>query len=264
MHSNDDEALAAAVLTDLGLRASKVPRAQTETPDFTAVDPAGGRYVVEVKSRQDSDDFVSALGRGTLAVANVRLDRSKAVSAVLTGAARQLTAGRVSEGDFLFVFYVLDGFSPHMQAEQLRATLWGTVRLIDIDDPSFSTPCFYFARSVFADHPEIDGVFVLLPSAGSGGLYPNRFSPRRIEHSFLGQQLARAKAVFTPEEASAQGGGLLADHGASDKRTRLLSVQRSSGRRRLSPMLSAGHQSAVRTSGQWVTTRISPRSKEVR
>lgn len=255
MDSNEDEDLAFNVLTDLGLDVTRVPRKKrAETPEFTATDREGGRYVIEVKTRRNSAAFDADLAAGRLATTVVRLDPHFTIPERLKKAASQIAPRRQSSTDFSLVCYVIDGFSPLMRVEQLVATLWGAVKVFDIDtissDDAYSQLCFYLQKSAFEDTPDIDGVLTLvLSDTFSCGFYPNRFSPRRIEKSVLGCALKERGAVKTPEEAEATSGALIADSSLPDLRSRLLELQKRTGRRRLSPMMSSGFQSAFAAGG---------------
>lgn len=255
MDSNEDEDLAFNVLTDLGLDVTRVPRKKkAETPEFTATDREGGRYVVEVKTRRDPAAFDADLAAGRLATTTVRLDPHFTIAERLKKAASQIATRRQAPTDFSLVCYVIDGFSPLMHVEQLIATLWGAVKVFDIDTMSsadaYSQLCFYLEKSAFENNPDIDGVLTLVPSGTfSCGFYPNRFSPRRIEKSVLGCALKELGAVKTPEDAKATSGVLIADFSLPDFRSRLLDIQKRTGRRRLSPMMSSGFQSAFAVGG---------------
>lgn len=251
MTSRDAENLVFELLRFLGLTPTRVPRASSKTPDFTAADPTGGRYLVEAKTRFDSDDFRQTLAKDKAATATVGLDYDGGVEAHLEKAARQLSGLRASDTDLALVCYVLAGFNTDMQGEQLRATLWGTIKVIDLDDFTFSRPCFFLGPSAFQKHPEIDGVLAIDSNSLGVGLYPNQFSPRRIEPSFLGRALRQRQAVFSPEAAVQYASGLMADvslDSPTDFSERLLALQRSTGRRRLSPMRSSGFQAGIRVS----------------
>jgi hypothetical protein len=248
MKSFETEHIALQLLASLGLHVERVPRANSKTPDFAATDPMNGRYVIEVKTRWDSDDFRRAFASDGHAMSDVRLDHSNSVTEHLDHASGQIAARRASDADFSLVCYVIVGSHPDMQGEQLRNTLWGAVRLIDLDDLSFSKPCFYLGRGAFNSHPDIDGVFAMHPLEGRAGLYLNAFSGRRIEQSFLGAALARNGAVFSAEEAAAKGAVLLANPSIGAFRDRLRDVQVRTGRRKLSPMHSMGWHGDLRVS----------------
>jgi hypothetical protein len=183
MKSAETEGIALQLLESLGLTVEHVPRETSKTPDFTATDPVNGRYVIEVKTRWDSDDFRRALASSGHAMSNVRLDRSNAAIDHLAHASEQLTARRASDVDFSLVCFVVAGTHPDMLGQQLRSTLWSSVRVVDLDAPSFSKPCFYLGKSAFHSHPDVDGVFAIHPFEGRAGLYLNAFSARRIEQS---------------------------------------------------------------------------------
>jgi hypothetical protein len=251
MTSSDGEEIVGAVFAGLGLPLTRIVRSDREQrPDFEAVDESGQRFLVEVKTRFDSEEFQSALGGGELAQATPKLDHDNSVAEILKSGARQLEACRTHESDLALICYVLAGFSPQTHAEQLRATLWGTVRVNDVFDHEFAKPCFYLGPAAFLRYRGIDGVLAIEPAKGGIGLYPNRFAVRRIERSSLGYTLARYRAVFTPEQAEEHGDGIVVPFSAEPPgtfRERLRAVQLKTGRR-LSPMQSAGFHTAFRVS----------------
>ena len=244
MNSRETESLVCDVLSDLGLKVRRLPERGDCVPDFAADDCDGHQYAIEVKTRHDSDDFRRQLAGRGLAQADVRLDSSSSVEADLRKAAKQLSAFAPREDVSRIVCCVMAGFSPSMQGEQIRATLFGTVSVNDVGDPTFVRPCFYLGRSFFRDHPEVGGVFFIDPSVGGGGLYPNAFSPQDVRRTQLGKRLAGMRAVFSPEEAAtASEAHLIYDETppAAEFKQRLRFVQRKYNRR-LSPMRSVGWQ----------------------
>jgi hypothetical protein len=250
MTSEDGEEITQALFASLGLPLQRVVRSEVEPrPDFEAVDVEGQLYLVETKTRFDTDKFREALEGDGLGVSEPRLDHDNTAEAILKSAVKQLSAMRSDRSDLAILCYVFAGFSTDMQSEQLRSTLWGTVRVVDVFDLAFSTPCFYLGPSAFLRYPNLDGVLAIEPATGRVGLYPNRFSPRRVEDSMLGRSLAELRAVFTPEDAQAHGAGVvlpISVDAPGDFRSRLRAVQVMTGRRGLSPMRSMGFQSAFR------------------
>jgi hypothetical protein len=242
MNSEADEEIVAQVLRDLGLVVTPVSTEQKKTPDFVGTDSSGGRYVIEVKTRHDSDDFRNSLSAGEPATETPNLDRASNVASHLREASTQIRAYRESDSDFSLVCYVAAGFSPEMRRDQIMATLYGIRRLNDAEDPTFIRPCYFFDRSAFYETPEIDGLFLVIPSAGQGGLCPNRYSPRRIEHSALARRLASMNAVISIDDLAGQGEILITDPALPTIPARLLDVQRRTGRK-LAPMMSVGFQS---------------------
>jgi hypothetical protein len=250
MTSEDGEEITQALFASLGLPLKRVLRSDVEPrPDFETVDGAGQRYLVETKTRFDTDEFRDALEGDGLGIGELRLDQDNSAEAILKDAVKQLSAMRSDRHDLSILCYVFAGFSTDMQGEQLRSTLWGTVRVVDVFDLTFSTPCFYLGPSAFLRYPNLDGVLAIEPSTGRAGLYPNRFSPRRVEDSMLGRALSELRAIFTPEDAQAHGAGLVLPvsvEAPGDFRSRLRALQVMTGRRGLSPMRSKGFQSAFR------------------
>lgn len=250
MTSDDGEEITQALFAGLGLPLKRVVRSEVaRRPDFEAVDVTGQRYLIETKTRFDSDEFNDALVKGGVGTSYPRLNHDNSVEAILKSAVKQLSVIRSDHRDLTILCYVFAGFSTNMQAEQLRATLWGTVQVVDVFDLKFSATCFYLGNSAFVRYPDLDGVLAIEPSTNRGGLYPNRFSPRRVEDSKLGRILSEHRAIFTPEGAQAQGSGIVipvSGDAPGDFRSRLRAVQNMTGRRGLSPMHSAGVQSAFR------------------
>ena len=250
MHSRDAEDLAIRVLVGLGLEVRRVLTTDTKTPDLLASDPPGGQYAIEVKARFDDEAFRADLQDEGVAMGEIRLDASGSVASDIKNAAQQLLG--IAPGDRAvsrLVMYVLAGgaFSTSLHAEQLQATLFGTVRVNDPFDPSFpAQPCFYLGRSAFRDHPLVEGALLLDPSLPALGLYPNPFAAGDVRKTFLGTRLAAEAAIFSPEDAVGRGAGLLCDApiGATF-RDRLRFVQKKYGRR-FSPMQSAGWRAEMK------------------
>jgi hypothetical protein len=245
MNSEAEEDLVAQLLRDLGLTITPVSTEQKKTPDFIGTDLSGGRYVIEVKTRHDSDEFRELLSAGEPAEETPSLDRASNVASHLRKAATQIRTYREADSDFSLVCYVAAGFSPEMRRDQIMATLYGITRLNDAENTTFSRPCFFFDQSAFYETPEIDGVLLLVPSARRGGLCPNRYSARRIEHSVLGRRMASMSAIMSIDDLAAQGEILIADPALSTIPERLRDVQRRTGRK-LSPMTSVGLQTGIR------------------
>jgi|SRR5579871_3274756 len=246
MTPREGEEITLALFSALGLPLKQVPTNDVDSrPDFEATDGAGQRYVVETKTRFDSDDFITDLAEGRRAESQPRLDFDDATEKVIKKAACQLNALRASDGDITIACYVLAGFSPEMQAQQLRATLWGTIRMNDVFDVTFQTDCYYLGHTAFLKYRDLDAVAAVEPRTGRGGFYPNKFSPRRFEDTTLGRTLLDRGLIRTPEDAERHGLGVVVPvttDGVGDFRSRLRAVQAKTGRR-LSPMRSYGFQS---------------------
>ncbi len=247
MTPRDGEDITLALFDALGLPLKRIPTNDRDPrPDFETTDDDGQRYIVETKTRLDSEEFIDDLRNGRRAESRPRLDHDNATEEIVKSAARQVKALRSNDRDVAILCYVLAGFSPEMQVEQLCSTLWGTIRANDVRDIGFTTDCYYLGHTGFLRYPELDGVIAIEPLSRHVGFYPNRFSPRRIQDATLGRSLATV--TRTPEEAERHGRGVVVPLTAESPgtfRSRLRAIQVKTGRL-LSPMRHSGLQTAFR------------------
>ena len=146
----DGEEITLGLFEVLGLPLKRIAANDRELrPDFEGTDDAGQRYLVETKTRFDSEDFTDDLAAGRRAESQPRLDHDDAVEKIVKKATRQLHTLRADDRDIAILCYVLAGFSPEMQDQQLRSTLWGTLRANDVLDLSFQTDCYYLVTPDF-------------------------------------------------------------------------------------------------------------------
>lgn len=153
------------------------------------------------------------------------LGYSNAVSTVVRNASQQLARFDEAPVDFRLVWLHARNRYPDDQLERFKATLFGSVDLIDLQELSKSVParpCFYFSFSEFFRFRDVlDGAFVSTDHHGL--LCVNTLSPR---HRMLAaSRLATSfqPGICDPVERETRGEGYIADCDISRKdKTRVL------------------------------------------
>jgi len=233
----DDVAKAVSnLLGYLGFAVEFLQEGATKKADLFAVKD-GEHFVIEVKTKEDDarrgEQMERAFDRGSLYEEVHPMGRRNRISGIVHQGVRQLTAHAESDPIRLLWLVVL-GPRATVYESQIRATLFGSTRVYDLQETSWQRDCFFFYHSdFFRWHEDLDGA--VIARARSGQLCVNPFSPRadRLRRSPLA--VTFGAGVFDPILLEATGDACVVDSDIdrSDEGAVLRFVQRKYGR----PML---------------------------
>lgn len=209
-------------LRSLGFDVRRIEEGEKKKPDFLVSD-SHHRYLVEVKDKFPDPKKLrrrkEALFRGQVYDEHEPAGYRNVVSYVIREAADQLAAFSHEPVDFRIVWLHARGRHLEVQRDQFKATLYGSVEIVDLDDMAgtvTSRPCFYFGFSEFFNLRDVlDGAFI---STDREGLFClNALSPRYF--ALKGSALCGAfyPGICDPVEKEREGEAYVADCDMSRK-----------------------------------------------
>jgi hypothetical protein len=153
---------------DLGLQVSRVQTTTSKTPDFL-VDGDGRGYVVEVKAREDSDEWASAINSGKVARQKRSAVYGRWTEDQARKAVKQFRSLDVQHSRWWILWLAIKCVaSANAMAQQVIGTLFGVRHAIYCDSQStqpISRDCLFARPGVFERHPEIVASVVDLDDA---------------------------------------------------------------------------------------------------
>ena len=212
----EDITLIEQALSEAGLSVQRLAETSEPTCDLQAGDPAGERYLIEVKALHDDADISPTLRRGEMYEKTTPMSRSARVDTTIDKAIGQLeaTSERFPDSLRLLAFVVRSKLDAKVKYQQLMGELCGKRSLTTRS----STPgksdhheCYYFAHSAFFQHRNaIDGAITFYIDGFT--LFVNDHSARadRIRNSVLGRFFHERRAMMD-NAALTRDGFLIAD-----------------------------------------------------
>lgn len=135
-----------------------------KTPDFLLYD---GEFLhfIELKTRDDapdSDQKIETLELGEIFHESTPIVRSNVISGIVKKASKQLAATQDIEVDFKLVWFAAVGMQQEAKMELILSSLFGTVGLVDYDEPEvYRRLCYFFGDSDFFNHRDtLDGAII--------------------------------------------------------------------------------------------------------
>lgn len=241
------EKLVRALLeSDLSLEVARIPTARTEQADFAATDLAGQNYIVEAKGKGNDGAFEAKLRKEGIASLRESEGRRDTVSRILRKAGSQADSTAVEGNVFRVLCFVAEGSHPESQLEQLQATLYGTVPLVDLAEleanpgAARDRRCYFLRTAEFFVRPRLEAVVGVWPGRGCR-LFANRLSPRsaEFEQSLLYAAFRDRGLLTSPWLEEERGTAFLADCfdiSPKEQGRRLAYVQAKYNRPFLTPM----------------------------
>jgi hypothetical protein len=176
------------LLRHLGFNVSSVAEGDDKSPDLV-VWRGEERYVVEVKTKEDDAQrgqlLAEATDKGELFEEHMPMGRRNRISGIIGSGVRQLAA-LATDDPLRLLWFMSFGRRAHVYQSQVRGTLLGTTRVLDLQDTSWQRECYFFYHSDFYRWRDLlDGA--VIAGATSGQLCINPFSPRadRLRRSAL-------------------------------------------------------------------------------
>jgi len=180
-----------AYLASKGIPAEEVPCTECKTPDILICRDAPDETLLEIKQKEDDKDEIAELDSDLEAGGIV--SRSKSLSnwnradTVIRDGIRQMKSIDPDKKALRVVWVHCIGHYCHVYADRLKATIYGTQKLVSENIDSLIT-CFYFHESTFyRRRNDLDGVVVW--DENEAWLYLNDHSPRFEQ--MLGSRFAK-------------------------------------------------------------------------
>lgn len=230
-------------LRSLGFSVTRIAESRNKSPDFLVKDPVH-TYLVELKDKFPDaaklEQRNEVLSRGQTYEEQQSTGYNNAVSAVIRDALKQLAAFKGETVHFKLIWLHARGRKPDIQLDQFRATLYGSVDIVDlaeivgVEASTVARPCFYFSFSEFYRFRYIlDGAIIATDKKALFCL--NSLSPRYqgLRHSKL--KLIFEHGICDPKELEGDGRAYIADCEGSrrDKQRILKYIQRKYNRPKL-------------------------------
>lgn len=183
-----------------------------------------------------------------LAFWDTELGYRNKTSAILRNGGQQLVATPHTAEALRVIWFVLRHVDWEVQAEQVKATAYGSVDLIDLAETPMARPCYLFTFSEFWRSRDLDGIIV--GNLESGRLCANPWSKRAqlFRSTTLSSFFEEMDAVSDPFKEEAEGRAFVADVQADrrDETAVLDYVRKKYGRERLIPFRPTMHRGAAR------------------
>lgn len=203
-------------LQSMGFNVRRIDIAQIKTPDLLVSD-TDSKYLIEIKEKFPDPQMMKQrseiLARGSIWAEENTLGYRNTISYIVREAADQLISFQSEPVEFRLVWLHARERHADTQLKQFKATLFGCVDLIDLDELADSVParpCFFFGFSEFFRFRDVlDGAFVSTDDRCL--LCINTLSPRG--HLLRGSHLCTSfqPGVYDPEELDRRGDAYIAD-----------------------------------------------------
>lgn len=201
-----------SLLEYLDFHVARVEEGERKTPDLLA-EKEGEIFLIEIKTKQDDagrkEQMNTAFELDSIFEEVLPMGPRNRVSAIVQHGVQQLGLQWPGEPLRLLWFTAL-GQRSEVYARQIRATLLGSTRLIDLQETAWQRECFFFHNSAFHRwQKDLDGA--VIAQNKSGQLLVNPFSPRadRLRRSPLAVTFGRG--VLDPTALAADGDACIVD-----------------------------------------------------
>jgi hypothetical protein len=215
-----EEQEAEEFMSELGLAVRRVPTSTTETPDFIVDGDARG-YVLEVKARNDSEEWTRAIEDRRVAHQRRSMGHGSWAEDVAHKASKQFLS---ADGQHLRWWVLWLAIKCHASAEAMREEAIGSlfgVRQVVHQGPlsAVSDNCLFAKPGIFERHPKIVAS-VVSSSAGFGFCVNDEFADDYLSfrESVLWSSFACIGPPTTATELAGSRGFVRADHSAVDRR----------------------------------------------
>jgi hypothetical protein len=186
----------------LALRVADIPRADEKTPDLLIEEGTGDATLIELKQKshdqKELDTYLQQTDSAGIASRSRSTGHRNRLDGIVASGVQQLTAKDPSRSYFHILWFHCEGYDADLHELQLRATVYGTQKLISTAHSNVIT-CYYFWNSSFFRHRlQLDAI--MLSRGDEAQMLLNDHSPRfdAIKQSKL--FLALGSAVFFPQQ----------------------------------------------------------------
>jgi hypothetical protein len=151
-------------LESRGCHVQDIPRDEDKTPDLCITGGSEAACLLELKTKTHNDEEMRSLndqlGRGGIVTRSKSTNHWNTLDGVITSGVKQLSEKDPSREILHFVWVHCSGFDADLYELRLRATIYGTQKLISMQLENVIT-CYYFWDSSFFRHREaLDGVVI--------------------------------------------------------------------------------------------------------
>lgn len=166
MDLRPEEKYAKRFFEALNLSVLTVPTGAAKTPEFLVNGDRSG-YVVEVKARRDSEEWLRATKAGELAYESRPTGFGRWAEDVARAALKQLVSADPGHSRFWILWLSIECESPGAMLDQAVGTLFGVRHVVDLGSTDETKPmweCLFAKPGVFERHPDVVGAVVYVGS----------------------------------------------------------------------------------------------------
>jgi hypothetical protein len=201
-------------LESLALLVANIPRADEKTPDMLIEDGTADATLIELKQKTHDQNALGTYLQQTDSAGIASRSRSTGhrnrLDGIVASGVQQLTAKDPGRSYFHILWFHCEGYDAGLHELQLRATVYGTQKLISMAHSNVIT-CYYFWNSSFFRHRfQLDAV--ILSRGEHAQMLLNDHSPRfdAIKQSKLATVLGAA--VFYPQQYQLSDDVMVCEH----------------------------------------------------
>jgi hypothetical protein len=217
-HRDDSfKQVVAEFLTSMNLRVSDIPRSAEKTPDLVVGDGEPDASLIEIKQKthdqSEIDGYIEKMEAAGFAVRTKPTGYRNRIDAIVGAGVEQLITKDPTHSYFHVLWFHNEGFDAYLNEVQLRATIYGTQKLISTSHPNVLT-CYYFWNSSFFRYrSDLDAV--ITSRSEEAQMMLNDHSPRFnvVQRSKLAS--AFGDGVFFPQQFQIGDDTLICDHAES-------------------------------------------------
>ena len=202
-----------ALLEGMQLRVDEIPEASTKTPDFLIDQRKPNGSLLEVKTKQDDPNELAAISAeldlGGVVARSKPTDQWNRLDNIISSGVKQLQEYDPKHSAPHFIWFHCDGRDADLYSLRLKATLYGSRKLISTQIKDMVT-CYYFWNSSFFRHrTALDGV--VISQEGEAQLNLNEFSLKFAVAQNSSLARAFGEAVFYPKKYQADADVMIND-----------------------------------------------------
>ena len=195
----------AGFLISRGLTVKEIPRSQHKTPDLLVEEGATDAVLLEIKVKTDNPDEMDALAeklaKGGIVGRSKPTDAWNRLDALVSYAVKQFEEDDPGHQLHRIVWFCCIGLDSHLYEERLKATIYGSQKLISMEISGVVTAYYFGNSAFFRNRGELDGIVIL--RGDEAQLHLNEHSSRfaaLAQSSFAG---AFGPGVFYPKKYAA-------------------------------------------------------------
>lgn len=191
-------------LTSRGRSVKEIPRAADQTPDLLVDENTPDTALVEIKLKTDDPvemtDLSQQLQTGEIVGRSKPTDGWNRLDALVSDAIKQMKAVDPGRTMHRVVWFHCVGLDSALSEIRLRATIYGSQKLISMEISGVVTAYYFWNSSFFRHRADLDGV--VISRGDEAQIHLNEYSPRFA--SFAASPLTQAfgPGVWHPKKST--------------------------------------------------------------
>jgi hypothetical protein len=192
----------AGFLVSRGLTVKEIPRSQHKTPDLLVEEGTTDAVLLEIKVKTDNPDEMQALAeklaKGGIVGRSKPTDGWNRLDALISYAVRQFEEDDPGHQFHRVVWFCCVGLDSHLYEERLKATIYGSQKLISMEISGVVTAYYFWNSAFFRNRGELDGIVIL--RGDQAQLHLNEHSSRFASIAQSAFAKAFGPGVFYPKK----------------------------------------------------------------